>query len=92
MWAEMWRIKRSATRRKGYFLWVRLTLALCASSSGKAKDLAQFFGATPGAFALYDQQTRHYVRYNEARCRELRRAIYHAETIPHAAFKKKSEE
>jgi beta-lactamase class D len=70
MWAEMWRIKRNVTRRKGYFLWAWVVLALCASSSGKAQDIAQFFGATPGAFVLYDQQTKQYVRYNEARCRE----------------------
>jgi beta-lactamase class D len=66
----MWRKKRNATRRKGYFLWVWLIMTLCASNSGKAQDLAQFFGATPGAFVLYDQQTKRFVRYNEPRCRE----------------------
>ena len=70
MKAEMWRIKRNATRRKDYFFWVWLVLTLCASSSVKAQDLAQFFGATPGAFVLYDQRTKRYVRYNEERCRE----------------------
>jgi beta-lactamase class D len=69
----MWRIKQNATRRKGYFLWVWLVPALCAlgaSGSGKTQDLTQFFGKTPGAFVLYDQQSKRYIRYNEARCRE----------------------
>jgi beta-lactamase class D len=35
-----------------------------------AQDLARFFGETPGAFVLYDQQNKRYIRYNEARCRE----------------------
>jgi beta-lactamase class D len=69
----MWRIKQNATRRKGYFLWVWLVPALCAlgaSGSGKAQDLTRHFGETPGAFVLYDQQSKRYIRYNEARCRE----------------------
>jgi beta-lactamase class D len=69
----MWRIKQNAARRKGYFLWVWLVAALCAPGaigSGKAQDLTRFFGETPGAFVLYDQQSKRYIRYNEARCRE----------------------
>ena len=69
----MRRIKQNAARRKGYFPVVWLALALCASgasSSVKAQDLARFFGETPGAFVLYDQQNKRYIRYNEARCRE----------------------
>src|SRR5262245_38898333 len=71
--SEMWRIKHNTTRRKGYFIWAWLVLALYASgasSSVKSQDLAQYFGGAPGAFVLYDQQTKRYIRYNETRCRE----------------------
>jgi beta-lactamase class D len=69
----MWRIKQNATRRKDHFLWMWFVPALCAlgaSGSGTAQGLTRFFGETPGAFVLYDQQSKRYIRYNEARCRE----------------------
>lgn len=35
----------------------------------KAQDLSPFFKNTDGAFVLYDVKNKHYIRYNEARCR-----------------------
>nr|AIA11267.1 ClassD_beta_lactamase [uncultured bacterium] len=53
---------------------VKLLLLLAMSSSATAsvvaQDLSQFFKNTNGAFVLYDLKQDHYLRYNEARCRQ----------------------
>lgn len=54
---------------------VRLTallLLICveAATVVKAQDLSAFFKNTEGAFVLYDLKHDHYIRYNEARCRQ----------------------
>ena len=36
----------------------------------QAQDLSPFFKDTVGAFVLYDSKRDHYIRYNEARCRQ----------------------
>lgn len=38
--------------------------------SAGAQDLSRFFKETTGAFVLYDLKANHYLRYNEARCRQ----------------------
>jgi len=49
-----------------------LSLAFAASTetTTRAQDLSSFFKNTNGAFVLYDLKNDHYIRYNEARCRE----------------------
>lgn len=54
------------------FLKLLTLLIVCsgATAAAKAQDLSPFFKNTEGAFVLYDLKNNHYIRYNEARCRQ----------------------
>lgn len=47
-----------------------LVLAFVVPAVANAQDISRFFTGVKSCFVLYDQKKDHYIRHNEARCRE----------------------
>nr|AIA10790.1 classD_beta_lactamase [uncultured bacterium] len=52
------------------FVQIMFLCSLPGAMPVQAQDLSPFFKDINGAFVLYDLKNDHYIRYNEARCRE----------------------